>query len=212
MKPAVIGVKMHSGWGILVTVSGSVNSVEIVERQRIVIIDPTTPRANQPYHHAATLGLHEAERHLTKCRVVAEHLSSAAIRAAIEALAKRHYQVVGAALLLASGRPLPSLPQVLGSHPLIHTAEGDFFRCAIGKSFNHLKVPVTAIRERDLDRLAETLLGDAAGQLHSAIPGLTSSLGPPWTKDHKTAALAAVVVLHDHALALSPRTTNYPSS
>jgi hypothetical protein len=104
MKPAAIGVKMHSGWGILVAVSGSLNPVEIVERRRIAITDPTIPRPNQPYHHAATLGLPEAERHLVRCTTVSERLSSAAISEAIEAMAKRNYRVVGAALLLASGR------------------------------------------------------------------------------------------------------------
>jgi hypothetical protein len=195
MKPAVIGVKMHSGWGILVAVSGSVNSVEIAERRHIVVADRNIPRANQPYHHAATLGLPEAERHLAKCTAISERLSSAAIGETIEALAKRDYQVVGAALLLASGRPLPSLPQVLGSHPLIHTAEGEFFRRVIEQSFDHLKIPVAKIRERDLDRLAETALGDAAGQLHDAIAGLRNSLGAPWTKDHKLAAFAAAILL-----------------
>jgi hypothetical protein len=198
---------MHSGWGVLVAVSGSVNSVEIAERRRIVITDPTLPRANQPYHHAATLGLPEAEQHLAKCKAVSERLSSAAISETIEALAKRDCQVVGAALLLASGHPLPSLPQVLGSHPLIHTAEGEFFRRIIEQSFDHLKIPVTKIRERDLDRLAETALGDAAGHLHNTIAGFRSSLGPPWTKDHKLAAFAAAILL-----ALSPHPTGYPRS
>src|SRR5271156_4518791 len=98
MKPAAIGVKMHSGWGILAAVSGNLNSVEIVERRRILITDPAIPRANQPYHHAATLGLPEAERHLARCSTVSERLSSAAISETIEALAKRDYRVVGAAL------------------------------------------------------------------------------------------------------------------
>ena len=210
MKRAAIGVKMHSGWGILVAVSGSLNSVEIVERRRIVITDPAIPRPNQPYHHAATLGLPEAERHLMKCTTVSERRSSAAISEAIEAMAKRNYRVVGAALLLASGRPLPSLPEILGAHPLIHTAEGEFFRCAVRKAFDRLKVPVTGIRERDLARFAETVLGDAAGPLQSAIAGSGSSLGPPWTKDHKLAAFAAAIVLHNQALALSPHPTSYP--
>jgi hypothetical protein len=80
---------------------------------------------------------------------------------------------------------------------LIHTAEGDFFRRVIEQGFNHLKIPVTKIRERDLDRLAETALGDTAGQLQNAIAGLRRSLGPPWTKDHKLAAFAAAILLHD---------------
>ena len=79
----------------------------------------------------------------------------------------------------------------------LNTAEGEFFRSAIEKGFDHLKLSVTRIRERDLDRLAETVLGDAAGQLPNAIAGLRLSLGPPWTKDHKLAAVAAAILLND---------------
>jgi hypothetical protein len=63
----------------------------------------------------------------------------------------RHYRIVGSAVLLASGRPLPSLAKILGSHPLIHTAEGEFFRHAVRKACEGLKISVTAIRERELE-------------------------------------------------------------
>jgi len=34
MKPAALGIRMHSGWGILVAVN---HEIEIIERRRIVI-------------------------------------------------------------------------------------------------------------------------------------------------------------------------------
>jgi len=57
MKRAALGVRMHSGWGVLVAVSGDAHSVEVLDRRRIVTTDPSIPGAKQPYHYAAGLGL-----------------------------------------------------------------------------------------------------------------------------------------------------------
>ena len=41
MKPAALGVQMHSGWGVLVAVSA--DPVEMLARRRIVSADPEIP-------------------------------------------------------------------------------------------------------------------------------------------------------------------------
>jgi hypothetical protein len=200
MKRAALGVRMHSGWGVLVAVSGDANSLEVTDRRRIVTTDPTIPGANQPYHYAARLalrepGLPQSERYLANCADVSERLAFAAVDEVFRELDARHYRIVGAAVLLASGRPLPSLAKILASHPLIHTAEGEFFRHAVSKACERLKIPVTTIRERELEEQAKTAFGNAASRVQRRISTLGSSIGPPWTKDHKAAALAASVIL-----------------
>jgi hypothetical protein len=195
MKRAALGVRMHSGWGVLVAVSGDANSVEVMDRRRIVTTDPGIPGANQPYHYAARLGLPESERYLANCAAVSERLAFEALGEVVRELEGRPYRIVGAAVLLASGRPLPSLSKILASHPLIHTAEGEFFRNAVRKGCERLKISVTAIRERELDEWDKTAFGDAASRVQRRISSLGSSIGPPWTQDHKTAALAASVIL-----------------
>ena len=195
MKRAALGVRMHSGWGVLVAVSGDADSVEVMDRRRIVTTDPRIPGANQPYHYAASLGLAEAERYLANCTAVSERLALDAVGEVVRELDGRHYQIVGSAVLLASGRPLPSLSRILASHALIHTAEGEFFRNAVRKACERLKISVTAVRERDLNERAKTAFGNAASRVQRRISNLGSSIGPPWTKDHKTAALAAAMIL-----------------
>jgi hypothetical protein len=200
MKRAALGVRMHSGWGVVVAVSGDAHSLEVIDRRRIVTTDPTIPGANQPYHYAASLGLTElglpeSERYLANCAAVSERLAFAAVGEVVRELDGRHYRIVGSAVLLASGRPLPSLAKILASHPLIHTAEGDFFRNAVSQACEHLQIPVTAIRERELEERAKTAFGNAASRVQRRISSLGSSIGPPWTKDHKTAALAASMIL-----------------
>jgi hypothetical protein len=195
MKHAALGVRMHSGWGVLVAVSGDANSAEVMDRRRIVTTDPKLPGANQPYHYAARLGFPESERYLANCAAVSERWALAAVGEVVRELHERHYRIVGSAVLLASGRPLPSLPKILASHPLIHTAEGEFFRNAVIQACERLNISVTAIRERELEQQAKTTFGNAASRVQRRISGLGSSIGPPWTKDHKTAALAASMIL-----------------
>ncbi len=195
MKRAALGFRMYSGWGVLVAVSGDARSVEVVDRRRIVITDATIPGATQPYHHAASMGLQESESHIANCAALSKRLALAAIEQVVRELDGRQYRVVGSAVLLASGRALPSLAKILAAHPLIHTAEGEFFRNSIRNACERLKISVEAIRERELEERMKAAFGNSASQMQREIATAGSSIGPPWTKDHKAAALAALLVL-----------------
>jgi hypothetical protein len=195
MKRAAIGVRMHSGWGALVAVSNSAGTVEVIERRRVAITTPGTRGANQPYHFAKNLELPEAETFLRTCFAVSTRLALTAVRDVVGELRGRHYRVTGAAVLLASGRSMPPLAKVLASHPLIHAAEGEFFRAAFSEACVGLDLSVTGLRERNLDECVQTTFGRAATRMRQQIATLGRSIGPPWTKDQKSAALAALVVL-----------------
>ena len=195
MQRAAIGVRIHSGWGALVAVSNSAGTVEVIERRRVAVTTPGTPGANQPYHFAENLELPEAEEFLGNCFAASKRLAMAAVRDVIGELRGRQYRVVGSAVLLASGRPLPPLSKILASHALIHAAEGEFFREAFSKACESLGLSVTGFRERNLDECVQTTFGKAATRMCQQISTLGRSLGPPWTKDQKTAALAAFVLL-----------------
>jgi hypothetical protein len=198
MKPAAIGIRVHSGWGALVAVANIAGSVEVIERRRVAITTPGTPGAKQPYHFAENLDLPEAEEFLGSCFAASKRLASAAVRDVVSELCGRQYRIVGSAVLLASGRPLPPLSKILASHALIHAAEGEFFRKAFSKACEGLDLPVTGFRERDLDECVLVTFGKAAAQTQRQVSTLGRFLGPPWTKDQKTAAIAALVVLANH--------------
>ena len=186
---------MHSGWGVLVAVSGDADSLEVLERRRIVTADPAVTGSKQPYHFAEGLELREAERYLADCAAASERLALEAIKGVAGNLEARQYRIAGCALLLASGRALPSLPKILASHALIHTAEGECFRDAVKCACKRLEISVTAIKERDLDDRARTAFGIDTSRVQRRNSSLGSSIGPPWTKDHKTAALSAAIIL-----------------
>jgi hypothetical protein len=190
MKRAALGVQMHSGWGVLVAVAQDANAVTLLDRRRIVVADPEEQGATQPYHFAAQLKPAEQEKHLARCAASSCQLAVTAIAEVIRELDARGYRIVGAAIVLASGRPLPPLAKILAAHPLIHTAEGEFFRQAVRQACESLQMPVTAIRAREIDAGA-----NKKNELQRSIAGLGRTVGPPWTKDHKTAALAAALLL-----------------
>lgn len=195
MRRAAIGVRMHSGWGALVTVSHNAGTIEVIERRRILIATPGTRGGNQPYHFAKGLELPEAEKFLEDSFVASKRLAVTAVRDLVGELHEHRYYVVGAAILLASGRPLPPLSKILASHTLIHAAEGEFFRKAFSKVCESLDLPVTGFRERNLDECIQATFGKAATRIWRQISTLGRSLGPPWTRDQKMASLAALVVL-----------------
>lgn len=195
MKPAAIGVRMHSGWGALVALSNAAGKIEVIERRRIVVISESAPGAKQPYHFAANLGLPAAEKFIGKCFAASKSLAAQAIRELLAELEARQFRLAGAAVVLASGRPLPPLAKILVAHPLLHTAEGQFFREAFAKACESLAVPVAGIRERDLQSQIQQSFGKAATKLQRQISNAGRALGPPWTTDQKTAALAALTLL-----------------
>jgi hypothetical protein len=195
MKTAAIGVRVHSGWGALVAVSGIGQTAEILSRTRITVIDPKMPGAFQPYHFVEDFALPKAEAHIAKCAALSKTLAVVALRPIIEDLRSRDYRVKGCAILQGSGRPLPPLPQILAAHPLIHTAEGVFFRGIFQEAFEQLELRVARFRERDLDGQSAAILGRKAPALRKKIAAAGKQLGPPWTTDQKSAALAAFLLL-----------------
>jgi hypothetical protein len=177
-----------------VCVSGNSVSPEIVDRRRIVIIEPTMAGAKQPYHFVESLRLEEAERHLQKCATASKRLAVQAIAAMLDSVTTRNYRVVGCAMLLASGRALPSLSKILASHALVHTAEGEFFRKVVREACEQCRIPVVGFRERELDERATATFGKTAVRVRQHISSLRKTVGSPWTQDEKTAALAGLIL------------------
>ena len=195
MKPAAMGVRMHSGWGALVVVSNGGGRFKVVARERIEVIDENAGGKRQPYHFAKNMALDAAEKYLARCAAESQRLAMESIRRLTEDLRKRGYRLAKGVVLTASGRELPSLEGILAAHPLIHTAEGEFFRNAVCVACEGLKIGVLRVREREVENEARAALGKSAAALMKQIASAGEPLGSPWTQDHKKAALAAWIAL-----------------
>ena len=169
-------------------------SWQVLERRRVSVVDEKIAGHAQPYHFAREQALAEAKKHLARCAIASLRLAQAALTEVVDQLS-RDYRVTGAAVLLSSGRPLPELDRILASHPLIHTAEGEFFRNAFSEACEALGIPVTGIREKELAERAQAVFKKSAAAMPAELAAAAKHRGPPWSQDQKAAALAAAVVL-----------------
>jgi hypothetical protein len=189
-EPIAFGLRAHSGWAVLVAVSGSPTTAVVLDRRRLSLCDGSFPR--QPYHAAEELPAAKAAALVERSLDTADRLARAEVNAAAKALAGGGRHVAAAGLLLGSARPLPgSLPAILGSHPLIHTAEGEMYRNALRTACERAGIPVVGLRERDISETAAVRLGLDGDALRARLTALGKPLGPPWSQDEKLAALAA---------------------
>jgi hypothetical protein len=197
MKQAAVGFRVHSGWSALVTVSLENGAPTVLSRERVHLVETFSYKFRQPYHTAEKMPLEKARAFVAEVLSEAKRLATRALRSTEAELGRQGFQVERSALLLASGRTLPSLDRILLSHALIHTADGELFREALRHSSAHCGLEVTCIKERELlDRGAQALRTNR-DKLLRRLTELGSKLGSPWTQDEKYAALAAWLVLPD---------------
>lgn len=183
---------MHSGWGVLVTVG---DAAEIIDRRRFVIVSDDAPGGKMPFHHAEKMGLAQAEAYLNSYTEDCDRVARQAIKVSVDELKARGYGADSAAIVLSSGRTLPDLSKILGSHPLIHSAEGELFRESARRACQSIGIRTLGYRERDLPARAKQVFGDATAKIMGQLALRGKALGPPWTGDYKCAALAAYLAL-----------------
>ena len=192
---AALGFRSHSGWAALVVVAGSPGAPIVIERRRVQTADPRIKGSLQPYHAAKEMKLADAEAFLDRCHAATQRMAETAVREAVAELAGKGHTVAGACVLLGSGRPATGLAATLRSHPMIHTAEGDFFRAALKAACESCGLPVLGVREKELVQEAAAALGISAEHLQLRVAALGKSIGPPWRQDEKLCAIAAWLAL-----------------
>jgi hypothetical protein len=195
MTRATLGFSSHSGWSALVAVGGSAAAPEVLVRARIEMADASLEGSRQPYHALEGLPLVEAARCLRRFERTAHSMAHAGVQSILDDLRGRGHEVVVAGILDASGRKAGSLGAILASHALIHMADGDHFREALAEASGRCGLAVTRIRGRDLLGRAATALRRPDRELLARAKELGRPLGPPWTADHKSAALLAWLLL-----------------
>jgi hypothetical protein len=193
--PVALGFRTHSGWAAAVTVAATANGFQVIDRRRIDLADPSIPGSVQPYHAAEGMDLKPAQAYLTRCINSTRYLARLALKNLIDELGRSGNTISACGVLLASGKPLPGLESILASHALIHTAEGELYRDAIIQTSRRFKIPVTAIKERDLYQQGTMKLGISIDGLQRTINDIGRMIGPPWRQDQKYAATAAWLAL-----------------
>lgn len=191
MQTAALGFRVHSGWAAVVVVCGPVAAPVVVDRRKIQLVKLFSYTFRQPYHTAERMPRQDATKFIRSVQSEAKRLALSSLRSLQTDLAEGDFKIVRGALLLASGRALPALEQILASHALIHTADGELFRDSLRAACARLHLPVLGIREKELFATASKAFGAQPAALTHRIAALGKSLGPPWSQDEKFAALGA---------------------
>src|SRR4051794_21158090 len=117
---ATLGLRLHTGWAMLVALVQDGDALRILHRCRVELLPPGTERF--VYHQAAELPLGDAERLIDSIRHTAEATTRTNLRSAIDNLN------VTRACISTGSAPLPiDLFTVLQSHARIHAAESALY-------------------------------------------------------------------------------------
>jgi hypothetical protein len=121
VKNAALGFRAHSGWAAVVALAVTKGEPVVLARERIHLVEIFRYKFRQPYHTAERMPPDEGRAFISRAQAEARRLAHHAIHQLQENLQAQGYQLSRCGLVLASGRPLPALPQILASHALIHT-------------------------------------------------------------------------------------------
>jgi hypothetical protein len=192
MKVA-FGMKAHSGWAALVVVGTRDGDFAVVDRRRIELVEDEW--AKQPFHAAEDMEA-GAARALVERGIEATHrIAVREMRAAVRREQERKNEVTGCAVLVSNPMPDWSVEEILAVHFRMHKAEGVLFRDALVRATKASGLRLVAIPEKLLTKHAESALGSPMSRLTKKIATLGKLVGPPWGKDQKDAALAAMIGL-----------------
>jgi hypothetical protein len=167
---------------VVVVVGGSRSRLTLVDRRRIALIDDPLPA--QPYHAAAegNLDLDQGAGLIASVEAAAGAAAVGGLGAMAGAARQAGYRPAAVAVV-AKVRSIPAdLQAILRSHALLHAAEGDLYERALLAGADDLGLTAHRVDATTLE-------------LGSHVDALGRVAGPPWQKDHKLAAAAALTIL-----------------
>jgi hypothetical protein len=195
MKVA-FGMKAHSGWAALVVLGSLDGEPHVVDRRRVELVEPVDASwAKQPYHAAEELDPAEARVLVKRGVETARRIAVREMRSALKRARANGHEVEACAVLM--GQPMPdwSVDEILAVHFRMHKAEGVLFRDVLARAATTCGLRFVSVPEKQLAEHAERALATSMSRLQKAIARLGKSVGPPWGKDQKDAALAAMIAL-----------------
>jgi hypothetical protein len=183
------GFKAHSGWAAMVALGARDGVLEVVDRRRMELVgkrDGEWP--GQPYHQAEGLPPARAKTVVKSGIDEAHRLAERELRRAVRSSEDSGHRVSVCAVLVGEPMPKWTTEEILGVHFRMHQAEVVLYRDALVRAVERCRLRVVTIREKSLAERAEKSLGARAASLGKSI-------GPPWEKDQKEAALACMIAL-----------------
>ena len=186
-----VGVAHHLGWAVVVVVD---DDLHVVDRRRIELVEPGLPVA--PVHHEG--GVHEMHRtgpELDDAQLAAlvADVRASVVRstaAALDSLASDLAAPVASLSVRAWPETFPADVATQRRPPHESRADSVMYLQVLAEQARSRGWTVHAYDHARVEAEARVLLGDRADDV---LVGPRARLGPPWTKDHRTALAATVV-------------------
>jgi hypothetical protein len=188
-----LGIAHHLGWAVAVTASAD---HMVADRRRIELIEPGLPAA--PIHHEG--GAHLLHRRGApldddKLAALVEGARASAVREGSRQLDELTASLPEPIVSISLAAWPADFPQDITTQrrvPYESRADSVMYRQVLAQLARDRGWEVHLYRPRDVEDEAARILGEP--RAHDVLTGPRSTLGPPWTKDHRM-ALAATIVL-----------------
>lgn len=177
-----LGIAHHFGWAVAVTASAD---HQVVDRRRIELVGPGT--ATAPIHHEGK-PLDDAAAASLVAAVRASAVRSTS--AALDELAAALPGPIVSMSLRAWPLDFPTDIATLRRTPYEARADSVMYRQVLAEAARSRGWEVHVYDAKDVESQAAGILGERADEV---LHGPRKALGPPWTKDHRTALAATVV-------------------
>jgi len=187
-----LGIAHHLGWAVAVTASAD---HRVVDRRRIELIEPGVP--NAPIHHEG--GPHALHRSVDRL----DDTDLEALVAEVRAVVVRASSAALDDLAAASPEPIVSMsvrgwpedfPKDIAVQrrvPYESRADSVMYCEVMAELARERGWDVHFYTSKDIEKAAAHVLGERADEV---LRGPRASLGPPWSKDHRVALAATMVV------------------
>ena len=187
-----LGLKARTGRAALVAVAGDVHEPKLIERSQIRLLPDG---AWAPYHAAQGLDPAAARESVKRSIASAHRLAASGIHEAARRFAEAGHELCGCAVLVGTGMPDWSTDEILAVHVRMHKAEGELFRDMLVAGARASDLELTTLPAKSALDDAARMLRLTRARLDAHLATLGKSAGPPWGKDQKEAAAAALVAL-----------------
>jgi hypothetical protein len=187
----VLGLSLHTGWAVAVVTSGTLGDPRVVERRRLTLCDESLPR--MVFHACEELTVDEAEDLVRQVRDSAKALTEREIDDLLSARRKADDPIRSAVIVGKVPEQLPELPTILGSHRLIHTAEGALYKELAADVCEQARLEPVFVDPKALPAAVAGALGVDEAAIAHLVTRTGKALGPPWQADHKHTFLAALL-------------------
>jgi hypothetical protein len=170
-----------------------VDTLRFLELSRVLLT--AAPLPHEPYHDAKRGRPDDVEKTVAAAAEEARRHAFEAIRTLAASVGGHGYQLVASGVVLGGGRPDRTLSQALATHAAMHGAEGWLFREALIEASQSCGLVAVGVHESELPGRAAAALGATEVDVRAMVDEFGRGHGPPWARDQKTAAMAALVAL-----------------